>query len=93
VSGDLLRIRALDVVIDVEEVTANRAPTVSILDFRIDKAFSFGKYGRFTGMMDVFNATNLGTVTNFQTTTGAQYKRVIGILDPRIVRFGIRYDF
>jgi Carboxypeptidase regulatory-like domain len=77
----------------VEEVTANRAPTVSILDFRIDKAFSFGKYGRFTGMMDVFNASNLGTVTNFATTTGAQYKRVIGILDPRIVRFGIRYDF
>jgi len=77
----------------VEEVTANRAPTVSILDFRIDKAFSFGKYGRFTGMMDVFNASNLGTVTNFATTTGAQYKRVIGILDPRIVRFGLRYDF
>jgi hypothetical protein len=44
-------------------------------------------------MVDVFNATNLGTVTNFATTTGAQYKRVIGILDPRIVRFGIRYDF
>jgi hypothetical protein len=77
----------------VEEVTSNRAPTVSIFDFRADKSFSFGKYGRFTGMVDVFNATNLGTVTNFATTTGAQYKRVIGILDPRIVRFGIRYDF
>ncbi len=77
----------------VEPVTANRAPTVSIFDFRADKSFSFGKYGRFTGMIDVFNATNLGTVTNFATTTGAQYKRVIGILDPRIVRFGVRYDF
>ena len=79
--------------IRVEPVTANRAPTVAILDFRADKSFSFGRFGRLTGQVDVFNATNSGTVTNFATTTGAQYLRVIGILDPRIVRFGIRYDF
>jgi hypothetical protein len=77
----------------VEEVTSNRAPSVSILDFRADKAFSFGRYGRLTGTIDVFNATNSGTVTNFSTVTGATYLRVIGILDPRVVRFGVRYDF
>jgi hypothetical protein len=77
----------------VEPVTANRAPTVAILDFRADKSFTFGRYGKVTAMVDVFNATNSGTVTNFATTTGAQYQRVIGILDPRIVRFGLRYDF
>ena len=79
--------------IRVEPVTSNRAPTVAILDFRADKSFSFGRFGRLTGQVDVFNATNSGTVTNFATTTGAQYLRVIGILDPRIVRFGVRYDF
>ena len=77
----------------MEPVTANRAPTVAILDFRADKSFSFGRFGRLTGQFDVFNLTNSGTVTNFATTTGAQYLRVIGILDPRIVRFGVRYDF
>jgi hypothetical protein len=77
----------------VEPVTANRAPTVAILDFRADKSFSFGRFGRLTGQVDIFNITNSGTVTNFATTTGAQYLRVIGILDPRIVRFGVRYDF
>ena len=77
----------------VEPVTANRAPTVAILDFRADKSFSFGRFGKPTFQVDVFNATNSGTVTNFATTTGAQYLRVIGILDPRIVRFGVRYDF
>jgi hypothetical protein len=30
---------------------------------------------------------------NFATTTGANYRRVLGILDPRIVRFGVRYEF
>jgi hypothetical protein len=78
----------------VEEVTANRAPTVSILDFRADKSFSFGRFGRVTGMVDVFNALNSGTVINFSTVTSAtQFKRVIGILDPRVVRFGVRYEF
>ncbi|MGH8245999.1 MAG: hypothetical protein ACREUU_06160, partial [Gammaproteobacteria bacterium] len=77
----------------VEEITANRAPTVSIVDLRADKSFSFGRFGRITGMVDVFNALNSGTVLNFTTVTGANFKRVIGILDPRIVRFGVRYDF
>ena len=80
--------------IRMEEVTANRAPTVSILDLRADKSFTFGKFGRLTGMVDVFNLMNNGTVVNFATTTGTtNYGRVLGILDPRIFRFGVRYDF
>jgi hypothetical protein len=77
----------------VEEVTAHRAPTVSIVDLRFDKSFTFGKFGRLTGMVDMFNLLNANTVTNFSTQTGATYLRAIGILDPRIVRFGVRYDF
>jgi hypothetical protein len=79
--------------IRVEPVTANRAPNVAILDFRVDKAIRFGRYGKLTGMMDVFNSLNSGVVTNFRTTTGATYKEVIALLDPRIVRFGVRFDF
>jgi hypothetical protein len=79
--------------IRVEEVTSNRAPTVQILDFRADKTFQLGRYGRVTGMVDIFNATNSGTVINFSTVTGATYRRVIGILDPRVVRFGFRFNF
>jgi hypothetical protein len=77
----------------VEPVTSNRAPTVSIIDFRADKSFTFGRFGRVTGMVDIFNATNANTVINYSTVTGATFKRVIGILDPRVVRFGVRYEF
>jgi hypothetical protein len=77
----------------MEPVTANRAPSVSIVDFRADKSFRFGRNMRFTAMVDVFNAMNSGTVTMFATTTGTTFKSVIGILDPRIVRFGARFDF
>jgi carboxypeptidase family protein len=77
----------------VEPVRSNRAPTVSIVDFRLDKGFSVGRFGRVTGMVDIFNALNVGPVTNFRTTTGATFKEVLAILDPRIVRFGFRWDF
>jgi hypothetical protein len=76
----------------VEPVTSNRAPNVQILDFRFDKGVKFGAT-KLTGMVDVFNTLNSGVVTNFRTTTGATYKEVIALLDPRIVRFGVRFDF
>ena len=78
--------------IRVEPVTSNRAPNVSILDFRFDKGIKFGST-KLTGMVDVFNALNSGVVTNFRTTTGATFKEVIALLDPRIVRLGVRFDF
>ncbi len=78
----------------VEPITANRYPTVGILDFRVDKAIRFGRAGRFTVQLDVFNLTNAGTVTGFRlTTASALFREVTQILDPRIVRFGVRYDF
>jgi hypothetical protein len=79
--------------IRMEPVTANRAPTVSIIDIRGDKSFTFGRFGKVTAMVDVFNATNAGTITNFRTTTGATFQEVLAILDPRIVRFGVRFEF
>jgi len=41
----------------------------------------------------VFNLTNSDTVTNFRQTSGTRYNEVIALLDPRIVRLGIRYEF
>ncbi len=79
--------------IRMEPVTANRAPNVGIMDARLDKAFRFGKFGKLTAQVDMFNLLNSGTVTVFRTTTGTTFKEVLGILDPRIVRFGLRFDF
>jgi hypothetical protein len=78
--------------IRVEPITANRFPTVSILDMRLDKTFRLGRAGRVTGMVDVFNLLNEGTPINFRTTT-VNYREVTQLLDPRIVRFGVRYEF
>jgi Carboxypeptidase regulatory-like domain len=78
----------------VEPVDARRAPNVGIFDVRVDKSFSLpGRAGKVTAMVDVFNLTNSNTVTNFRITTGATFQEVLAILDPRILRFGVRYEF
>ena len=60
----------------------------------MDKGFTLpNRWGRAVFMVDVFNALNRGTVTNFRMQTGPTFQEVLGLLDPRIVRFGFRYEF
>jgi hypothetical protein len=75
----------------VEPIDTNRAPAVAIVDFRVDKSFRIGPT-RLTGMVDIFNAANAAPVTAFRTTT-VNYREVTGILDPRVVRFGVKLAF
>ena len=75
----------------IEPTNANRAPSVSIIDFRFDKSFRM-RGSRLTAMVDIFNAANYGTVTEYRETT-VNYQEVTGILDPRVVRFGIKFNF
>ncbi len=78
----------------MEPVTANRAPNVSAFSTSgSTRRFRFGRFGRLTGMVDVFNLFNRGTVTNFPHDDGCDVPGGDRILDPRIVRFGVRYDF
>jgi hypothetical protein len=77
----------------VEPVTANRGETVQILDVRFDKSVRLRGSARLTAMIDAFNLTNAGTVTTFRNATGPTFKEVTALLDPRIVRFGVRFDF
>ena len=79
----------------VEPITANRYPTVPILDIRFDKSFATGKIGRATLQLDLFNITNAGTVTTVRVTNTATapFNEVTAILNPRVVRAGIRFAF
>jgi hypothetical protein len=80
--------------IRVEPITANRYPSVAILDFRFDKSFDF-RGTRLTPMLDVFNLLNSGVPTTVRTTNTATapFKEVTAILNPRVVRFGVRFNF
>ena len=81
--------------IRVEPIDSNRYPTVAILDLRLDKSFDIGKFGRVTPMLDIFNIMNSGVPTTVRTTNTATapFKEVTAILNPRVIRFGVRYNF
>lgn len=75
-------------------VNSDRAPNVGFVDFRVEKAFTVHeRWGRVTGMVDIFNLFNQGTIANYRNYSGSRFKEVYALLDPRIVRFGIRYEF
>jgi outer membrane receptor protein involved in Fe transport len=79
--------------VPMEAFDARRAPNVGIFDVRVEKAFSLGRPGSITAMADIFNLTNSKVVTNARNRTGSRFLEVISLLDPRTVRFGIRWEF
>jgi hypothetical protein len=81
--------------IRVEPADAHRYPSVSILDLRWDKTVSFGRFGRVTPMLDIFNLLNSGVPTTVRTTNTATapFQEVTAILNPRVIRFGVRFGF
>ncbi|HEX6163422.1 MAG TPA: carboxypeptidase regulatory-like domain-containing protein [Vicinamibacterales bacterium] len=81
--------------IRVTPIDAYRYPSVAILDLRLDKSFDLGKAGKFSPMLDVFNLMNSGVPTNVRTTNTATapFQEVTATLNPRVIRFGVRYNF
>ncbi len=74
-------------------IADDRAPNVGIWDVRVDYTFDFNKAGRLTVMGDLYNITNSNVVVNFRSFAGSRFKEIIALLDPRVFRFGFRYEF
>ena len=73
-----------------------RSPNVGIFDVRVEKAFHLrGRWGWSPAWSTslIFNIVKANPVTNYRTNSGSRYREVVAILDPRVVRFGIRYEF
>jgi hypothetical protein len=78
----------------VSDVTDFRLPTVTSLDARFGKEFTFGGRARVNLDLDVFNILNRSTVLGRQydlrVTTA---NNVQEIMNPRILRLGLRFGF
>ena len=81
--------------IRVQPIDSNRYPSVAILDLRLDKSLDMGKFGKIQPMLDVFNMMNSGVPTSIRTTNTATapFNDVTAILNPRVIRFGVRFSF
>ena len=80
-------------VLVVNDLEGSRLPTVTLLDVRIGKEFSFQR-ARFNVDLDIFNALNNATVLGRQfdlrVTTA---NNVQEIMNPRVLRLGLRFNF
>ena len=81
----------------VNQVDAFRLPSVTSLDGRIEKRFTFGSSTHLALDFDVFNVLNSGTVLGKQydaRLTGATgFNQTLEIMNPRIARLGARFTF
>jgi hypothetical protein len=72
----------------------SRLPTFYELDFRIEKIFNLSSTSRVVLAVDAFNALNSALVLSRQDLlTSSIYDRVTKILNPRVFRFGVRFEF
>ena len=71
-----------------------RLPSFYELDFRLEKVFQVGEKSRVILAVDAFNALNNNHELNRdQLITSDRFGKVNKILNPRVFRFGIRFDF
>lgn len=71
-----------------------RLPSFYELDFRLEKVFQVGERSRVIVSADAFNALNSHLELNRdQLITSDRFGKVNKILNPRVFRFGVRFDF
>jgi hypothetical protein len=89
-------ITALKDVLLVSDLDEQRLPRVTTLDLRVEKGFTFGRY-KVLFDADMFNVANSATVLGRQyniNATGIRgFNNVLEIMNPRILRFGVRLNF
>jgi hypothetical protein len=75
------------------ETGTHRLPAVTSLDLRVGKEFAFNR-ARFNVDLDLFNALNddtvLGREYNLRLTTANNIRE---IMNPRVLRLGVRVNF
>lgn len=80
-------------VLAVNDVTRFRLPTVNELDFRVEKNVKVQRFN-FDVDLDVFNLLNSATILGrgYDLRLG-NFNKVQEIMDPRIARIGVRFNF
>jgi hypothetical protein len=85
------------VTIFAEEKGSRKYPDQMVLDLRVDKKFNLpGKFGRLELMLDCFNVFNANTTTSREALSNSPlytFEKTLAILQPRMLRLGVRIEF
>lgn len=70
-----------------------RLPAVNLLDLRLSRMFTFKDRFHLQPMIDLFNLTNSQTVVSEVSSYGPNYLRPSNLVNPRMARIGMKFDF
>ncbi len=78
----------------IEKPGETRLPNFYNVDASLTKEFHLGNYGRLSLQVDAFNVFNFAHDLNrFTQVNSSRHDEIQAILNPRVIRFGIRYRF
>lgn len=77
----------------LDNLDNRRSNTVTILDFRVDKAVALGDSAEIQLMVDFFNALNNTAETNFVMRAGSTYRKPIEWIQGRTIGLSARLTF
>lgn len=80
--------------IDTEKIGTSRLPSFCNVDLSLVKDFGLGKYRKITLQVDAFNVFNFShTLSRYNVVNSSRFDEITSILNPRVIRLGIRYIF
>jgi hypothetical protein len=79
--------------VPIEPIGTRRQDTVALFDFRVEKQLRFADRARAGLFFDVFNLMNSNTAVNEVWISGSRFERASTVLGPRIVKFGVKFDW
>jgi hypothetical protein len=77
----------------VEPIGTRRQDMITTLDWRIEKQLRIMEKARIGLFFDMFNTLNSNTAVNINWRAGAAFERPTTVINPRIVKFGAKFDW
>ena len=81
------------ITLNVEPVGSQRLPDINLLDVRVEKRVNLPRRQQLQLQVNVFNATNINSVTALTQQSGPSFGLATAIVLPRIVAFSAHYIF
>ena len=76
-----------------EPIDSRTQDDIVILDLRAERRFKLGKAGNLSGFFDIYNIGNSDAANNINWVSGSTFEVPSAIIGPRIMRFGVKYDW
>ena len=74
-------------------IGSRQQDNIYLLDARVEKASRSAAAGRSRGFVDGYNLTNANAAPNINWGSGTTFLLPVTIVSPRLVRFGVKFDW